>query len=427
MPPPLIWHRISFRSWVTQSRPLPLPLIVLRETGSVLGTGALAAATALPAILAGLFMGVVIDRFNRRSCSIATDLISACSIAALPVIDHVYGLNLYWFIVLGIVGSIGDLPGLAARAAILPAILRDSGASAERMAGSSQMLRSLAMLAGPALAGTLMAALSGTSVLWVTAGTSLLAAMTTFLIPRRLGQVNGGTGVGQEPRSHACKAVGEGWRILRNNSLLLAISTLGTLSVMAFAALRGIDPASLFHGVAAALIPGLRLVGDRARYADRWSNVCIHRPPGKSPAVVARRADRQHDRFRDDRHTNVDPGHPDRWLRLRCVHRAVYGAVRRAVDRTRPRGARGRVAGIQNALVTGAIPLGILSAAALTELSGVTVAVAAMAGVWALAAATAACSSALRGLSPAVVEPNSVQATETQIHSSPTGAATVRG
>lgn len=37
-----------------------LPLIVLQVTGSALGAGAVAAATALPAVLSGLLMGVVI-------------------------------------------------------------------------------------------------------------------------------------------------------------------------------------------------------------------------------------------------------------------------------------------------------------------------------------------------------------------------------
>src|SRR5690349_17087803 len=90
-----------------------LPLIVLRTTGSVLGTGSVAAATAIPAIFAGLFMGIVIDRFNRRNCSVVTDLISALSVAALPIIDQLTGLNLFWFILMGIVGSLGDLPGMA--------------------------------------------------------------------------------------------------------------------------------------------------------------------------------------------------------------------------------------------------------------------------------------------------------------------------
>nr|WP_218680760.1 hypothetical protein [Rhodococcus qingshengii] len=76
---------------------IALPLIVLQTTGSAIGAGAVGAATAIPAVLAGLFMGVVIDRINRRTSSVITDLISAAAIAALPLVDMASGLNVGWF------------------------------------------------------------------------------------------------------------------------------------------------------------------------------------------------------------------------------------------------------------------------------------------------------------------------------------------
>ena len=48
-----------------------LPLVVL-QTGSALDAGIVAAATAVPAVLAGLFMGGVIDRVHRCSASVVT-------------------------------------------------------------------------------------------------------------------------------------------------------------------------------------------------------------------------------------------------------------------------------------------------------------------------------------------------------------------
>ena len=68
---------------------IALPLIVLQITGSALSAGTVAAATAIPAVLAGLLLGVVIDRINRRTSSVVTDLISAASIAALPIVDMI--------------------------------------------------------------------------------------------------------------------------------------------------------------------------------------------------------------------------------------------------------------------------------------------------------------------------------------------------
>ncbi|MDR1188577.1 MAG: MFS transporter, partial [Bifidobacteriaceae bacterium] len=167
---------------------IALPLIVLRTTGSVMGAGTLAAATAIPAFAAGLTMGVVIDRVNRRSASITTDLISAASVAALPLIDLVTGLNLGWFIAFGIIGSLGDVPGLTARDALVPGIVRATGIAAERLLGLKESLGAVAMLVGPAVAGVLLSVGTGPTVLWVTAATSASAALLTCVIPRSVGQ-----------------------------------------------------------------------------------------------------------------------------------------------------------------------------------------------------------------------------------------------
>ena len=100
---------------------IALPLIVLQATGSAMSAGWVAAATAVPAVLAGLFMGVVIDRINRVTSSVVTDLVSAASIAALPIVDGLVGLEVGWFVLFGVIGSLGDVPGMTAREALLPA------------------------------------------------------------------------------------------------------------------------------------------------------------------------------------------------------------------------------------------------------------------------------------------------------------------
>jgi MFS family permease len=163
------------------------PLIVLQMTGSLLSTGVLVASTALPAFLAGLFAGVVIDRVNRRTSSVVSDLISAASIAALPIVDLIAGLNLGWFVLFGIIGAFGDVPGMTAREAMLPAIVRHSGLPAERLIGIRESISALVIIVGPAAAGTLMVLFEGSTVLWITAATSLAAALLTLLIPRRVG------------------------------------------------------------------------------------------------------------------------------------------------------------------------------------------------------------------------------------------------
>ena len=213
-----------------------LPLIVLQVTGSALSAGVVAAATAVPAVLAGLFMGVVIDRINRRTSSVVTDLVSAASVAALPIIDMITGLSVGWFVLFGIVGSLGDVPGMTARDALLPAIVRHSSISSERLVGIRESLGAGALLLGPAAAGTLMAVFDGSTLLWVTATTSLIAALLTLLIPHSVGKIV------ESPAtvSNSWNQLREGWRVLFGSRFLLATTMLSVASVIVLASLQGL-------------------------------------------------------------------------------------------------------------------------------------------------------------------------------------------
>jgi MFS family permease len=62
---------------------IALPLLVLMTTGSPLGAGAVAIAAAVPSAIAGLLMGSVIDRINRRTAAILSDVISAVAVLIL--------------------------------------------------------------------------------------------------------------------------------------------------------------------------------------------------------------------------------------------------------------------------------------------------------------------------------------------------------
>lgn len=162
---------------------IALPLLVLFTTGSPLGAGAVAFAAAVPAALAGLLMGSLIDRINRRTAAILSDVISAVALLMLPIIELTIGLNIGWFIAIAILNSFGDVPGITARETMLPSIARASGLDPSRIIGLRESLGGISMLAGPALAGVLVAALEPVTVMWITAGIALLAALLTLGIP----------------------------------------------------------------------------------------------------------------------------------------------------------------------------------------------------------------------------------------------------
>ena len=102
-----------------------LPWLVLTRTGDPAVTGLVAAVAALPAILAALVGGWLIDKVGQRRMSVLSDLGSALSVAGLAVVDRVFGLDLGWFIALGILGALFDVPGMTARETLMGRVAPD--------------------------------------------------------------------------------------------------------------------------------------------------------------------------------------------------------------------------------------------------------------------------------------------------------------
>jgi len=375
---------------------IALPLIVLQVTGSALGAGAVAAATAVPAVFAGLLMGVVIDRINRRTSSVVTDLISAGAVAALPLIDVVSGLNLGWFILFGVLGSLGDVPGMTARDALLPAIVRHGGISSERLMGLREGLGAIALLIGPALAGTLMVVFSGSTVLWITAATSLAAALLTLLIPREVGVI-------EATRPDAAASSGwvqlrDGWRVLFGNPFLLVTTTLSVISVLVLAALQALILPVYFTGEGQ---PGMLGFVLTALAAGMLVGVTLY-------ALAGTRGRRRGWFLWGMIGTTVGLGVLASLASVWIVFAGAFlvglasglfssliGVL--MIERI-PEEMRGRIMGTQNAITTAAPPLGIVAAAVLTEFAGVGVAAAVVTSVWLVALALGVWAPSLRTL-----------------------------
>jgi MFS family permease len=75
-----------------------LPWFVLQTTGSAALTGLAGAVTVLPAFLAGIFGGVLVDRLGYRRSSIIADLVSGLAIAstfsAIAMVSAPFGIAL---------------------------------------------------------------------------------------------------------------------------------------------------------------------------------------------------------------------------------------------------------------------------------------------------------------------------------------------
>ena len=166
-----------------------LPLVLLARTGDALAAGSLAIICAVPQFICGLVGGAALDKLNRRRVCVASDLVSAVSVALLPIVDEIWGLSFGWFVVLGLLGAVGDVPGMTARDALLPEVCERDGANLQQFVGANQSLKAMVNIIGPAAAALLMGFMGDVDALWVTGACSCAAALVTASLPREVGVV----------------------------------------------------------------------------------------------------------------------------------------------------------------------------------------------------------------------------------------------
>lgn len=180
---PLFVAAEAFSLFGNSAISIVLPWLVLSRTGDPAITGLVAAVSAVPAILAALVGGWLIDKVGQRRMSVLSDFGSAISVAGLAIVDRVFGLDIGWFVALGVLGALFDVPGMTARETLMGRVARTSGITLDKIASLRQAVFSLAFLAGPALAGVLLAVLDPIQVVWVTAGCSFAAGVCMLLLP----------------------------------------------------------------------------------------------------------------------------------------------------------------------------------------------------------------------------------------------------
>lgn len=374
-----------------------LPLIVLAATGSPASVGVVSVATAGPALVIGLAAGIVIDRIHRRTSSILADVVSALAVAAIPVVDLLTGLTLGWLIVLAVVGAFGDVPGLTARQVLVPAVARHTGVPLERLVGLRQAMSSIALVVGPAAAGTLFTVFDGSTVLFVTAATSAAAALLTLVLPHDLGRV------GAAPaRTSVVAELAAGAAVLRRSRFLSGTVGLVLGLAVVLGGLQGLVLPVWFTalgrpdllGLVLTALAGGMLVGTTAFATagvrgsrGRWTaGALVGTTAGllaiaslASPVVVLAGAV------------------------LLGLANATLGAILGVLQAERiPDATHGRVLGLQNALLQVAAPAGIGLAGVVAEVGSPVAAGLSVVGVWVAVVLVVAGSGALRDLEPAV-------------------------
>ncbi|MFM7210680.1 MAG: MFS transporter, partial [Actinomycetota bacterium] len=134
---------------------IAVPWLVLARTDSVAAAGLVVAISALPGFLAAPLSGWAVDHFGRRIVSIVSDILSAISVAAIPIVAFFTDLNIAWIIGLAMLGAVFDPAGYTARNALIPDVAEASGMSVTRRNGIHEGVFSIGWVIGP-LVGSLL-------------------------------------------------------------------------------------------------------------------------------------------------------------------------------------------------------------------------------------------------------------------------------
>jgi MFS family permease len=191
-----------------------LPWFVLETTGSTTQTALVAAVQMSAALAASIWGGVIVDRFGPKELSVVSDVISGLSIVAIPILMDTVGLRLWQILVLAFVGILLDSPGGNARYGIITDLIDRTGWQPERVYSAFSSADGLARIAGPVLAGGLIAWVGAVNALWVDATTFMIsAALIAAFVPR--------TSRPELPASSFFGDVRAGWDYLRARPLLI--------------------------------------------------------------------------------------------------------------------------------------------------------------------------------------------------------------
>lgn len=154
-----------------------LPWLVLERTGSATDAAIVAGAATLPLLASSLFSGTVVDRFGRRPVSLVSDLLSAVSVALIPLLALTAGLSVPMLAALAALGAAFDPAGIAARESMLPAAQKRAGWSLDRVNSLYEANYNVAYLIGPGVGGVLIASVGAVNALWVTAACFLASIL----------------------------------------------------------------------------------------------------------------------------------------------------------------------------------------------------------------------------------------------------------
>jgi len=159
-----------------------VPFAVLARGGSATDVGIAAFMATVPIVLGGPFGGALVERVGFIRSSIGSDVISALTLLAMPILAWTVGLPFSALLALVFISGVFDMPGESARRVLLPGLATEAGVPLERAVGHFEASARLSVLVGAPVGGVLVAVLGPMAALACTAAAFGTAALLTAVL-----------------------------------------------------------------------------------------------------------------------------------------------------------------------------------------------------------------------------------------------------
>lgn len=161
---------------------IAIPWLVLEQTDSPVAAGVIAAVSSVLGVLVSPAVGFLIDRFGRKLISVVSDVLSALSVALIPLIALFTDLTFSWLLILAALGAVFDPAGYTARKTLIPDVAAAARMDIAKFNGIHEGIFAVGWTLGPALAAVSIATIGATSSFWVGFVFFVIAALSVLVM-----------------------------------------------------------------------------------------------------------------------------------------------------------------------------------------------------------------------------------------------------
>lgn len=204
-----------------------LPWLVLEITGSPAFTGIVAAASALPALVMSPLAGWLVDHVGRRAVSIGSDVLSAISVAAIPLVALLGDLTPAAILILAVLGAAFDPAGYTARRTLLVDAADAAHMDQNKLNGIHEGVFAIGFVLGPVVGAAAISTIGATGAFWIPFALFLIAALAVVFM-----RITPVVAPGSETETVGWRGITRGFTVLWHDGLLRAI-TVGVLVLAA--------------------------------------------------------------------------------------------------------------------------------------------------------------------------------------------------